>query len=268
MSVANDKPIGCWIASYPRSGNTFLRFVLSNILVGSGQAATLDRDFPEFVAGRPLSLEGARLFEGSAGRVVFCKTHHQAPPETEALAAIRHGVYIHRHPLDVFLSGLNYLYLNAPRIPAFANYFAGGRPKRVEQIAADGEMGAYFDRFLEDDGIAAFRGIAGRWSRNLAQWLDAAAASEGRIVAVDYVDLIGDTRPLVEGLFARLGLAVPPERIVRGIDWARGATRPDGGFFWKGKPGTYRDFLTPEQIARFFDRHEPAWRRHGIAFPR
>lgn len=266
MNTSTERPNICWIASYPRSGNTFLRFVLSNVLLGQGQAATLDRDFPEYVATRPLSFEGAKLFPAARGPVVFCKTHHPAPPESGPFGD-SYGIYIYRHPLDVFLSGLNYLYTNAS-IPGFAAYFIDGKPKPVEQIAADGELDLYFERALEDDGIAAFRTIAGRWTQNLTQWLEATAASEGRLVAVNYVELIADTQPLVEGLMRRLGLATDPEQIAQGIDWARSATRPDGGFFWKGQPGNYRAFLSPDQIARFFGRHAGAWERFGISFPR
>ena len=120
----------------------------------------------------------------------------------------------------------------------------------------------------EEDGFAVLRFLAGRWSENLTRWLDAAAASGGRIVAVDYAELVERTQPLVEGLFARLGIEVPAARIAQGIEWARGATRPDGGFYWRGRPGAYREFLTPAQVERYFARYEPAWRHHGIAFAR
>jgi len=37
----------CWIASYPRSGNTFFRISLSNVLFGAGKEVGLDQDIIE-----------------------------------------------------------------------------------------------------------------------------------------------------------------------------------------------------------------------------
>ena len=88
---------------------------------------------------------------------------------------------------------MNYLYINAGRIENFQKYFINQTPKSVEQIYADGEMGHYFQRFMEDDGYQPFRSYSGRWSQSLLGWSKAAEKSGGAIIIIGYETIIEKT---------------------------------------------------------------------------
>lgn len=263
-------PNVCWIASYPRSGNTFFRTVISNVLFGQGEHRTKNRDMPEFVERRAPAFEAARaearMAPTAGGPVFFAKTHHHTPP---ALDGVRNvfGLYIYRHPLDVFLSSLNFVYMQAEKKPNNSKYFINAKAKSVEAIVQDGELGHYFDRFLREDGIAIFRPFAGRWSESLVSWRKAVSAAGGNLLFVNYEDVVSRTEHVMHDLLGRMGVGADMASIVQGVGWARAVTRQDGKFFWRARPGAYKELLDQEQIDRYFAKYAPALAEAGVSFP-
>ncbi len=102
-----------WIASYPKSGNTWVRFMLANVLFGpQNSTRNLENLIPD-LHGHADAIR--RLLRTRP--VVYAKSHHARSREGEIadLASRTAGfVYIVRHPLDVLLSNLNYRLLAAP----------------------------------------------------------------------------------------------------------------------------------------------------------
>lgn len=94
-----------WLASYPRSGNTWLRFLLYAYLHGPiDNTAEVNRRIPPIL--RPLPPEALR-----ATRLIS-KTHFERSPTHPMIERTLGVIHIRRHPKDVLLSGLNYHALN------------------------------------------------------------------------------------------------------------------------------------------------------------
>ncbi len=93
-----------WIASYPKSGNTWARFLLANYLAGpierSDQVEAL---IPGFTVGEDKS---AYL----AGRAqAYGKTHYPWNDKHPHASATDRAIVVVRNPRDVLLSNLNYV---------------------------------------------------------------------------------------------------------------------------------------------------------------
>ncbi|WP_158512733.1 sulfotransferase domain-containing protein [Sphingobium sp. SYK-6] len=254
-----------WIASYPRSGNTFLRIVLHRLFFDA-RSNLLDDRLPEYDPGNSIEfIAKAERISESTG-VVWGKTHAPAPLESPSVKT-RGACYIYRHPLDVFLSGLNYIYLQADN-SRFREYFIEGIPKSVKQIAHDGELGHYFDLFLREDGLQPFEAFSGKLSENLQSWAERHWSDPQRILIVNYGRLVSDTEEVIKQLLQSAEIDRPDAEIVKAVEFARAVTKPDGAFYWRGEGGTFRKYLTAEQIDMYFNRYETTWRRFGIEYQR
>ena len=51
-------------------------------------------------------------------------------------------------------------------------------------------------------------------------------------------------------------MVIDPNAIASGLRSARDSTKADGGFYWKGKSGTYREFLTDNQIDAYYSKYD------------
>ncbi len=119
-----------WLASYPKSGNTWVRFLLHHYLYGEpGNSLELNRRIPDL--HRP-----AGRIDTSAERLLV-KTHFPLSDALPYLSLTDRAIHIQRHPKDVLLSGMNYAKLESDRPPdaaAYARAFieAGGDPSWIE----------------------------------------------------------------------------------------------------------------------------------------
>lgn len=119
-----------WIASYPKSGNTWIRFLLANYLAGPIEhSAQVEAAVPGYSRNAdpvPLIAERGTL---------YVKTHFPWGP-THPHAGLTDGaIVVVRHPKDVLLSSLNYRRLEVGHDggysdEAYARWFiqAGGDP--------------------------------------------------------------------------------------------------------------------------------------------
>ena len=239
-----------WVASYPRSGNTLVRIALNRILQGPDRQLALDEDFPEYDHRGPFPTNGV-AFPGRDGPVVFMKTHWCQPLErVPSIGAI----YLVRHPIDVFLSGINYIFLEHEKYEAFRLFFGGDGPQRVEELAEACKLDGYLDRFVAEQGLWPFRFHSGTWVQNVLGWAD---ASKSTTMIVRYDELVGDLPGTMRQVLQRAGIDVAEERFDRGIDQALAGTRPNGGFFWRGSTDTKSQFFTPARIRQVEDAFRP-----------
>jgi hypothetical protein len=92
-----------WLASYPKSGNTWVRFLLANAFWGPIRKSSLiETHIPDMHQTFPFTY--ASMHDGYA----FAKTHVQSPamlPYSDITGSI---IYIIRNPLDVTSSLLHY----------------------------------------------------------------------------------------------------------------------------------------------------------------
>jgi hypothetical protein len=243
MIESGDKKFGIfWIASYPRSGNTLVRIALSRMLLEPGAQRSLDTNFPEFVAGQTMPVNGT-TFPSSKLDVRFVKTHCDQIPKLPTCIG---GVYLYRHPLDVLLSSLNYMFINSSSQPEFARYY-GNVPQSVEKLAEEGYLQLYLERFVNDLGIAPMRLTSGTWIDNVNGWTD--FAEKQAILVLSYETLISAYAVHMRKILERAAVEVSPDRFQKGLASTLLATKPNGGFFWRGTADTRLQFFSSKEIS-------------------
>src|SRR5690348_14476170 len=101
------KPIH-WIASFPKSGNTWVRFLLYHYIYGElNDSLLLGRRIPDVHAGDLPRAE-------TQTRTQLVKTHWGIGPGMPNVERTVGAIYVVRHPKDVLLSMLNYYRLREP----------------------------------------------------------------------------------------------------------------------------------------------------------
>lgn len=189
-----------WLASYPRSGNTWLRFLLYAYLHGPiDNTADVNLRIPPI--HRPLP-PGTL----TADRVIS-KTHFQRTPAHPLLEHTASVIHIRRHPKDVLLSGLNYHALNGATLD----------PVRYARS---------FISLLGDPEWA--RMGFGTWESHTTSWLGADAATpagEGPSPAdntprvwTTYERLRADTPTELARILTLLGEPIDPARIAQAVE--------------------------------------------------
>ena len=168
-----------FLASYPRSGNTWLRFLLVEILSGgSVEFDNVNRFIPEMgIHGKtPALLPGG-------GRLI--KTHEPYRRE------YKRAIYLYRDVRGVLLS----------------NY------SRVKQLGLeDIDLDAYISRSLQGQ-----KGGIGTWQKHIVSWLDSPLASRGDLLLVRFEDMRKDTEQALASIVNFLGVTADRSSIQRAI---------------------------------------------------
>ena len=195
MTVPTSHKSVVWIASYPKSGNTWLRFLACNLVFGSVDSAAKLAELAPDVH----ELNGA--CEITSPRVLM-KTHFPYSPRLPLAARTAAAIYVVRHPADVMLSNFHY---------------------SRRRCAAAGDDAAALERYV--DSYIAARGDPrwlelgmGSWEENVRSWVS--GAREFPIMRVRYEDLRADVLKLARSLCEFLGLVRTHEQIERAASGA------------------------------------------------
>jgi hypothetical protein len=153
--MAPQSPI-VWLASYPKSGNTWLRFLLHHYLYGEVTAsADVERRIPDLHATGPDKLPAPD--PGVIGGTLLCKTHLALTPRHPHLERTAGFIYVLRHPRDVMMSDLNYVRMTAPD---------------ADEVTDE----LYVTEFIKHMGSPAWRRVGvGTWPEHVGGWLSAAS---------------------------------------------------------------------------------------------
>jgi hypothetical protein len=216
-----------FVASYPRSGSTWLRFLLFETLTkndaGFDNVNRLIPDVGMHADATPILPNKGRLI----------KTHEPFRPE------YKRAVYVVRDVRDVVLS--EYAYQNAL-----------------------GRIGRTFDQYLSDflDGHATGYGS---WQEHVRGWIDSPLAKSGDLLIVRYRDLKNDGPSQLQRITDFLGVNVDRQIIIDAIQnnefqkmrkkeerapQLGKSTEGENRFVRKGKVGGWREQLTTDQIRR------------------
>ncbi len=157
----------CWVASYPRSGNTWLRFLISGLFKDeSVSSADLETFVPDIHGlGRKGTVNIYNPIEGTC----FIKTHWMFDPGRDVFSAENSCIYILRNPLDVLTSHLNYV-----RFPDESL-----KEEFIETFIARGGAPQWFPHLM------------GSWSENAQSWID----GPERSLFLIYEDFLRDPVP-------------------------------------------------------------------------
>ena len=264
-----------WLASYPKSGNTWTRSFLAHYFMPPGKApdinnlrrfttADVRQDFFDNAAGRPfvardlgdwlaVRVKAVRLIAASKPGNHFVKTHCQALQlggiDLIEPAVTAGAVYILRNPFDV--------------APSYARHLGIGIDEVIAMMEREDAMVATESRIYE---------VFGRWDRHIATWTEAPGLPRH---VMRYEDMTADTERAFRGLLGFLGAPVEDGRLRRAIratsftalrkqEEEKGfVERPPGmeRFFAKGQAGAWREDLSPAHVARIRQSFLPALER-------
>lgn len=201
--MSNRKGAGVvWVTSYPKSGNTWMRFILTQLVFeGLESSADLERCIPN-VGGAP----GERIMLPRESPVML-KTHwtfaHGVPLFEETLGF----VYMVRNPIDVMLSFFNFNLLR----------FMEGEPELTEEHVSAARA-KYIDTFIQHRGNPLVQKGTGHtdWVENVEGWL--AAGKEFPSVFVRYEDMLRDTPREVRRVLEFFRLQADEGTLARAIE--------------------------------------------------
>jgi hypothetical protein len=261
-----------WLASFPKSGNTWVRSFLANYFQPPGKSldinslrqfttADVRQDFFDRANGGPfrgrtiedwlrLRPQVLRLIAASKDGHHFVKTHCQVMrvqgvplilPEVTAAA-----IYILRNPLDVVLS--------------YARHLA---------VDVDTAVGWMLDANATHGSDSGIVEIIGRWDAHIRSWTTAPGLT---LHVMRYEDMISDPAQAYRRLFGFLKMPVDDARMARTLEATSFAAlsrqeqelgfreRPAqmARFFVRGTAGGWRDELTPKQAGRLREAFLPA----------
>jgi hypothetical protein len=253
-----------WLASYPKSGNTWTRSFLANYFQPQGHAldinslrlfttADVRQDFFDRAAGRPFRAQtvedwikvrprALQLIAASKPGHHFVKTHCQIgkiqgvdliPPQVTAAA-----VYILRNPFDV--------------APSLARHLAVDLDTAIARLADRTTVHATPTHIFE---------IIGRWDDHIRTWTSAPGLP---LHVMRYEDMLADPAAAFRRLFGFLKLEVDAARLERALeltsfDAMQKQEREQGflerpkemqQFFHSGTSGGWRKKLSPAQVGR------------------
>tara|TARA_Y100001934_G_scaffold96189_1_gene118838 strand:- start:15929 stop:16765 length:837 start_codon:yes stop_codon:yes gene_type:complete len=267
-----------WIASYPKSGNTWTRAFLHNLfrdpklsfninemtLLTANEAAA--SNFAEFDS-RPWeewSLEDvARIrpqvqaaLAGSRLHTIFCKTHLAVlkvrDHPTINLNVTAGAVYLVRNPLDVAISYANHQGLPLDRLIELMNL------PNYETPNMEG---------LVNEPM-------GSWSQHVQTWT---ANPNPGLLVMRYEDMLASPVKAFSDLAKFLQLDAPRSRIERAVKNSsfkvlrkqeelhgfHEKTAAQENFFRSGKAGEWKDVLSEEQVAAICNAHRDQMARFG-----
>jgi aryl sulfotransferase len=174
-----------WIASYPRSGNTWLRFLLAAYLLGEARdSRAVEARIPNFHRGN--------IDQAWAHDPVLGKTHLPWNERHPLHEKTRGGIYLIRHPKDVLLSNLNYFKLQGEAV----------------------EDRAFVLDFVQHGGVGWWHDSMGSWEEHAASWIE--SASLPRLV-IRYEEMKEKPHAALAAVIRFLGLEPEPERIDRAV---------------------------------------------------
>jgi len=272
-----------WLASYPKSGNTWFRTFLTNFLSNGDQPADINR-----LKGGPIA-SGRQPFDEAVGydsgemtyeeidhlrpevylyqaqhakETQYCKVHdaYTFLPDGRALIpaeATACALYFIRNPLDVAVS--------------FAHH--GGHDHFERTIK---QMGSNENSFGEVDATEKLqlRQKLLSWSNHAQSWIDAPGI---RVLPIRYEDMKLDGQKTFGDAIRFADLPNDAGRIAKAIrfsDFKEVKKQEEAtgfgerssrakSFFRQGETGSWRDSLTPEQAAKIISDHSEMMHRFG-----
>lgn len=267
-----------WLASYPKSGNTWMRSFLHNLFRNASQPVNIN-EIDDFCLGtsvgswykryvaKPVDeltadeiaqyrMQVQRDFMTVFPDSVFVKTHnylgeaHGVPLHN--MEATAGAIYIVRNPLDVVLSMMPHFGLTLD--------------EAIDLLANEGGGSIQTSTHVPEH--------YGSWSTNVRTWTR--SPSPGLLV-MRYEDMLDKPKKSFKTVTSFLGLKPSPERLERAIRFssfkvlkaqeekAGFKERPDvsKAFFREGKRDQWREKLTPEQVRRIISVHHEQMDRFG-----
>jgi hypothetical protein len=270
-----------WLASYPKSGNTWMRIFLQNLLAGSDAPININsmpshriassREWIDDVLGfdsadmsadeidqlRPAVYAWAMREPGIGYHKIHdAYTHtHTGEPLTGRNGTLG-ALYIIRNPLDI--------------VPSLSHHNGCSLNEAIDQIADPNFA-------LSDSRDALPSQLRQRlltWSGHVESWTN---AENLNLEVLRYEDMLSDPLPTFTRATRFLNLSHTVQSIQRAIEHSsfeelkkqelsggfRERTTEARSFFRQGKSGNWRTNLSENQVARIIESHAQIMQRYG-----
>ncbi|MBZ8118814.1 sulfotransferase domain-containing protein [Roseovarius sp. LXJ103] len=267
-----------WLASYPKSGNTWTRIFLANYLANSAKPLSINEAhrfcMGDTIASTYHKVAGCQIDTKDIGLTLrlrpkvlagivannadvnFVKTHHMRrsagnmaliPPEVT-----RSAIYIMRNPLDMVLS--------------YARHYGITPAVAVAQIGNEDNANA-----ADENSVAQF---LGSWSGHVKSWT---SPSPYPVLVLRYEDLLEDPEAQFARVLTHIGIPVEKERLKKAVEFAsfKELSRQEESagfierpkqtekFFAKGAAGQWKDDLDKPLIDEIKRTHRKVMKKHG-----
>lgn len=272
-----------WIASYPKSGNTWVRAFLHNLMKVRNREAD-EQDINEMARFSTWELDKKRYahFLGyepdnalhrpeiaatrhavhqqvanAAEGLIFVKTHNCLVMDrghaTVSFAATAGAVYIVRNPLDVAIS--------------YAHHSGRSIDDAIEYMSMT-------DVETNGNAISVYE-VHGSWTQHVWSWT---RNDQPALHVMRYEDMLAEPRKAFAALAGHLRIEFTPRQLKRAIERSsfsrlqaqeqeRGfRERPpaaDENFFRDGRAGQWKSILTSAQVERIVRDHGEQMQRFG-----
>lgn len=267
-----------WLASYPKSGNTWVRLFLHNFVMQPSRPYDINR-LNDFSTSEDMAVHYRRHDPRPASRYTIEDVQRLRPLVHRDLQASRPGtVFVKTHNAALVVCGTPLL---TPEVTAGAIYVL--RDPRDVAVSYSHHFGITLDETiaLMANPEAMTGGtetrVLGRpssWSRHVESWTRSANRA---IHVVRYEDMLADPVATFAGVIRFFGFEPPRTRLERAIAFSnfgelqsqerragfreRPATARQ--FFRAGRAGGWREALSPAQAERIATEHGVQMARFG-----
>jgi hypothetical protein len=271
-----------WLASYPKSGNTWLRVFLTNLKRNDDQPADINEleRTPSAACRATFStyagIEASNLTEREIERlrprvyqhmveqsndILYCKIHDAYTQTNEGRPLISSratlgAIYLIRNPLDVAVS--------------YAHHNGTNIDRAIEMMADESHALCHSSGRLHQQLCQRLMS----WSKHVLSWVDATGFD---VYVMRYEDMHKDALATFSNAarLARLphdskqverAIAFSSFKVLQDMEIEHGFYEKSGDaemFFRHGKVATWRNVLTETQVEKILQDHGPIMRRFG-----
>ncbi len=267
-----------WLASYPKSGNTWMRSFLHNLLLDAHEPADLD-ELTRFCISEPTAVHYHKRvskpwsavtisdvmkvraavhadFTFASPDSVFVKTHNYMGEwfgrPLINMNVTAGAIYMVRNPLDLVLSASDHFGMTIDQTITMMANPAGGSGMGEHNVAE----------------------LYTSWSTHVKSWTEHPSP---QLLVMRYEDMLETPETAFGNVGRFLGLNPPAERLARAIENSsfkklKAAEEERGfaersphakSFFRKGQSGQWREALSDAQIRRIISDHRAQMQRFG-----
>ncbi|HTH97891.1 MAG TPA: sulfotransferase domain-containing protein [Stellaceae bacterium] len=266
-----------WLASYPKSGNTWLRTLLHNYLCAAATPYDINQ-LTDITTGESGASLYRRYDPRPASQYSIAEVQRMRPLVHADLTRTREApVFVKTHNASVIVAGVP---LVTPQLTEKAIYIL--RDPRDVAVSYSRHRGYSIDETIDfmADPDAATGGDddkvyehLGSWSIHVHFWT---RRPSPRLLVLRYEDLLAAPHEMFGGVVRFLGGVPEPELLDRAIRFSAfeelsGQERHQGflenpsskPFFGQGRAGVWQDALKPSQAARIEAAHAVEMQRFG-----
>jgi len=268
-----------WLASYPKSGNTWLRAFLANLVANRADPLRPD-EFRNYADGEARAMRYSQL-AGRPSTELTTSEIAELRPQVQALIASEArgtrlvkshnmtglfegcplqnwdvsagAIYVVRNPLDVAVS--------------ITHHFGLTVDQAIDRLGDERVATLNEEMFVTE--------ILGSWSMHVKGWADMAGRAPGKVIVLRYEDLLEKPGKHFAKAAKLIGLGQDKVRIERAVKHTSFQTLSSleqkhgfveavdekTRFFFKGRANQWRETLSHEQVQRIVDAHREQMQR-------